>query len=460
MFETSPGCSNFKKRSTCTRGYFHEGFYVLEAQWCHKPGHWAKTGRHDRDIPNEEMLLPWLTLHWCEKWRTWWDFVNHTLSCGEIIINIPLWMGCIVMHVRQIRSCRKENLLIFLPPKSEWPPGEARVCWNLEDNFCSQSDHRFVQIIQETWQKLPKNYEKILNIRIRCSTSLFTIYRQYYSFCRLSSMAHAEGCNFLAEPKDSTWSCNVGAMRGAQLVAAKSSWNRCWGHFISTNVEIKTTFQMGQPKTKSGFLFIDKFNPSTSLWNTGFQWFGSDCIPFVQESRLLQIQISRLHIINQVNWGSFSPKTIQLPNSAGGYNIVSYDVLGKAYNAYTNGMIQQGMDRVSECCWFWSLTIRMQKSEWCQKWSKDGYSRVMGQPQDVLAEQHTGKLPLWKTTLASNYLQVSCPWYAKCPRVELFASKCCPKDQVFPKNPAVPKKLVMPELMADLTREKETDRKA
>ena len=279
----------------------------------------------------------------CEPYIVLWG--NHH--------NIPLWMGCIVMHVRQIRSCRKENLLIFLPPKSEWPPGEARVCWNLEDNFCSQSDHRFVQIIQETWQKLPKNYEKILNIRIRCSTSLFTIYRQYYSFCRLSSMAHAEGCNFLAEPKDSTWSCNVGAMRGAQLVAAKSSWNRCWGHFISTNVEIKTTFQMGQPKTKSGFLFIDKFNPSTSSWNTGFQWFGSDCIPFVQESRLLQIQISRLHIINQVNWGSFSPKTIQLPNSAGGYNIVSYDVLGKAYNAYTNGMIQQGMDRVSECCWFW-----------------------------------------------------------------------------------------------------------
>lgn len=90
---------------------------------------------------------------------------------------------------------------------------------------------------------------------------------------------------------------------------------------------------MGQPKTKSGFLFTDKLNPSTSSWNTGFQWFGSDCIPFVQESRLLQIQISRLHIINQVNGGSFSPKTIQLPNSAGG-------LLGKAYNAYTNGMIQ------------------------------------------------------------------------------------------------------------------------
>ena len=141
-------------------------------------------------------------------------------------------------------SCQADPILQkrkpadFLPPKSEWPPGEARVCWNLEDNFCSQSDHRFVQIIQETWQKLPKNYEKILNIRIRCSTSLFTIYRQYYSFCRLSSMAHAEGCNFLAEPKDSTWSCNVGAMRGAQLVAAKSSWNtkvlrkfhinKCW----------------------------------------------------------------------------------------------------------------------------------------------------------------------------------------------------------------------------------------
>ena len=89
---------------------------------------------------------------------------------------------------------------------------------------------------------------------------------------------------------------------------------------------------MGQPKTKSGFLFIDKFNPppSTSSWNTGFQWFGSDCIPFVQESRLLQIQISRLHIINQVNGGSFSPKTIQLPNLAGKYNTVSYDVLGKA----------------------------------------------------------------------------------------------------------------------------------
>lgn len=140
-------------------------------------------------------------------------------------------------------------------------------------------------------------------------------------------MAHAERCNFPAEPKDSTWSCNVGAMRGAQLVAAKSSWDsatKVLGKFHINNIEIKNI-----PKTRSGFLFIDKFNPSTSSWNTDFQWFGSDCIPFVQESRLLQIQISRLHIINQVNWGSFSPKTIQLPNSVGGYNTVSYDVLGK-----------------------------------------------------------------------------------------------------------------------------------
>lgn len=221
------GYNNFKKRSTCTRGYFHEGFYVLEAQWCHKPGHWAKTGGHDRDIPNEEMLLPWLTLHWCKKCCKWWiGFCEPYIVLRENHHNIPPWMGFLVILISR-RSCRKEN-------PADWAP----KVW---DNFCSQSDHRFVQIIQDMTEtsKSKKSRKDIKHKNQMLHLSFHNIHTtQYYCFCRLSSMAHAEGCNFPAEPKDSTWSCNVGAIRGAQLVAAKSSWNtkvlrkfhinKCW----------------------------------------------------------------------------------------------------------------------------------------------------------------------------------------------------------------------------------------